>query len=154
MNTMDKDTKYTADEHQAILNSIDFIYHHQNSTNEEIPEDFLNLWSVKHSGSSSNGEIQILIFTYVLRLTLNSSDETEKMLYTPLFFLLFTHFQIIVNATLYSRKHHISIPPFKIFNIRNYQMSTQEQLLQAYSLITRTPMPDIPPSPQKYDTDF
>ncbi|MDE5611107.1 MAG: hypothetical protein K2I90_03710, partial [Odoribacter sp.] len=80
---MNKDTKYTADEHQAILDSIDFIYRHQNSTNEEIPEDFLNLWSVKHSGSSSNGDIQILIFTYILRLTLNSSDETEKMLYTP-----------------------------------------------------------------------
>ena len=142
---MDSNTRYTTDDHQAILNSIDFIHRHQNSTNEEIPENFLKLWSVKHSGRPSEGKTQILIFTYILKLALNSSAETEKMLYTPLFFLLFTHFQIIVNATLYSRQHNISIPPFKIFNIRNYQMSTQEQLLEAYSLITRTPMPDLPP---------
>lgn len=69
-------------------------------------------------------------------------QKTEKILYTPLFFQLFAHFQIIVNTTLYCRKNNIKISPFGIFNIRNYQISTTQQLLKTYSLITQTPFPD------------
>lgn len=142
MNLINNGTKYTSDEYYIIMKSIDFIFHHQNSTTREIPDCFLNFWSVKYSGNSNNGQAQILIFTYILKLTLKSSRKTEKILYTPLFFQLFAHFQIIVNTTLYCRKNNIKISPFGIFNIRNYQISTTQQLLKTYSLITQTPFPD------------
>lgn len=135
-------TKFTPSEFKMLLWSFDYIRNNQEVTTNELPEVLVKFWSVPDFVSNPHykaGSVQVLVFMFILRLHEEFEEEEDEILNSFYFNQLFYDFQIILATIDYCRNHHISIPPFPVFDVQKYSiphLEDEEQLLKQYELIT------------------
>ena len=137
-------TKVSPEEYDMIMMSFDFIRYNRDITNDRLPDILLHFWSVPDFTTNARYEVndaRILVFMYILKLHFKKAEMVEKCLSTFWFAVLFYNFQVVLAATAYSRKTHIPIQPFKIFDVDEYISSNLQkpsQLMREYERITKT----------------
>lgn len=142
MNKKENQSQVSPEEFDMIMMSFDYIRYNQDITNEQLPDLLLKFWSIPEfrvKTTYKSTDPQVLVFMFILKLYFASSEEIEKVLNTFEFSQLFYRFQVILAATAYSRKYHIPIKPFKIFDIEKYILPRLEksgQLMKEYERIT------------------
>lgn len=136
-------TEISPEEYDMVMMSFDYIRYNRNITNERLPDLLLKFWSIPDFGVKSTyttTDSQVLIFMFILKFYFGSSEEIEKALNTFQFSQLFYRFQVILATTAYSRKYHIPIRPFKLFDVKAYilpQLEKPSQLIKEYKRITK-----------------
>ena len=142
MHSINNQTKIDPEKYKMIMESFDFICQNININNPDIPEKLLKFWSVKSFASYSRlDDSQTLVFLYILKTHLKSSEKVEKIMYTPYYYQLFYYFQTVIAATLYCRQHNLPITPFPLLNMNAYPLTNainSQLLLQQYLFITKT----------------
>lgn len=134
--------KLSSSEYKMLLESIDFIRQNQNISNKDIPDSFIQAWSVKdlYNPQCKANEVQILLFMYILKLHFQSTEKLEEILNSYHFYQLFYDFQLILAATSYCRLTKTPLNPFPIFDISQYKspnLKNTEELLEQFQNITR-----------------
>ena len=142
-NTSSQETEVNPEEFDMIMMSFDFIRYNRDITNDCLPDILLKFWSVPDFTINSlykPQDPQALVFMFVLKLYFDSPKEMEKMLNSFGFSVLFYNFQVVLAATAYSRKSHIPIRPFQIFNVDHYILPALQRpgvLIREYNRITK-----------------
>lgn len=136
-------TEINPEEFDMVMMSFDFIRYNPDITNERLPDILLKFWSIPDFGIEStykSTDSQALVFMFILRFYFDSSEEVEKALDSFQFSQLFYRFQVILATTAYSRKYHIPIKPFKIFDVKEYilpHLKKPGQLMREYERIIK-----------------
>lgn len=136
-------TNVSPEEYDMIMMSFDFIRYNRDITNDRLPDILLNFWSVPDFTTNARyrvNDAKILVFMYILKLHFEKPEMVEKCLSTYWFAILFYNFQVILAATAYSRKTHIPIKPFRIFDVDEYitpDLQKPSQLMKEYERITK-----------------
>lgn len=102
-----------------------FIRANLDLTNDRIPDHLLKFWLLP--GFTVNApyrtrDPQVMIFLYIMDLNSAPDQTFDQILYSSFFGLLFYRFQVVLAATAYSRRSHIPIPPFRIFDYAAYAL--------------------------------
>lgn len=143
LNSKISNVEVSPEEFDMIMMSYDFIRYNRDITNERLPDLLLKFWSIPDFSIETTYKItdsQVLVFMFILNLHFDSLEEIEQLLNSFQFSLLFYRFQIVLAATAYSRKCHIPIQPFKIFDVEEYilpQLEKSGQLMREYERIVK-----------------
>lgn len=136
-------TNVSPEEFDMVLMSFDFIRYNRNMTNDRLPDLFIKFWSIPDFSIDTtykSNDSQVLVFMFILDLNFNSHQETEQILNSFQFSLLFYRFQVILATTAYSRANQIPLQPFKIFDVAGYtlpQLDNPGYLLSEYERIIK-----------------
>ena len=135
-------------DHDLFLFCHEFIKLNREITNEQIPDSLLEFWSAPESKADKDNEpsdVPLLIFIAIVDLYMKSRKEGEEKLEiglrTYLFNQFFYTFQVVLSATMHSRKYDIPIEPFQLFMIEKYhipKIEEPEQLYLEYMRLTQT----------------
>ena len=116
MNNPIENIQISPADHELFIFCHDFIKLNRDITNEQIPDSLLEFWSTPDSKADKDNapsDVPLLIFIIILDLYVNSREEGEEKLdvglRTYLFNQFFYTFQVVLSATMHSRKYDIPI---------------------------------------------
>lgn len=127
-----------------LQESIDFMLANPNATNEDIPDKLLKSWAIEGFRSNPNAipnSLQQTFFVHIYHEIILNKSGLFTNYDTYRYYSLFFSFQIILAATIYSRKYHEPLRSVKIFDLKSYRVFSyslvnKKNLLKSYDYLT------------------